>query len=58
MPGFLRSLPFLAQLLIGNYYAKNIHPRTGSDLACRMLEYAAERISFVLSQCMQRVYKD
>jgi hypothetical protein len=42
MPGFLSSLPFIAPLSTENYYAKNIHPQTGSDLAYRMSVFAAE----------------
>jgi hypothetical protein len=36
MPGFLSSLSFFTPLSTENYYVKNIHPPTGSDLAYRM----------------------
>jgi hypothetical protein len=51
MPGILSSVPFFALLSVGNYYAKNIHCQTGSDLAYSMSEFAAEYMSFVLWQC-------
>jgi hypothetical protein len=51
MLGFLSSLTFFAPLSIGNYYEKNIHPQTGSDLAYRISELATEQISSLLLQC-------
>jgi hypothetical protein len=47
-----------APLSIGNYYAKNIHPQTRSDLLYRTSEFAAEQISFVLSQYVLSIYTD
>jgi hypothetical protein len=42
MPRFLSSLPFFATLSTRNYYMKNIHTRTVSDLAYKMSGFAAE----------------
>jgi hypothetical protein len=59
MPGFLSSLPSFTLLSTETYYAKNIHPQTGNDLAYRMPEFAAEQISSVLLQCtLLRIYTD
>jgi hypothetical protein len=58
MPMSLSSLPFFILLSTGNYYAKNIHPQTESDLAYRISEFAAKQITIALSQCMLSVYTD
>jgi hypothetical protein len=58
MPEFLSSLPFFLPISIRNYYTKNIHQQTARDLAWRISEFAAEQISFVLSQRTLHVYAE
>jgi hypothetical protein len=44
MTEILSSMQFFAQFSVGNYYGKNIHPQTGSDLAnilCALTVYVA-----------------